>query len=334
MNLREFYFDPANAFASPVTLWISLAVATALVLAPLLTLALAKAGRLNPATRKDVLVRTATWAVIVPAVLGPILLGRGPIVLMVATVSLLCYGEYARAIGLFRERLLSGLVVLAILVLAFANADLYYRLFVAMTPLTMVALATGAVLRDSPAGYIQRVALALMGFLLLGAGLGHLGLFTAFPNFRPLLCVLVLCVQANDISAYCCGKAFGRRHLFPNTSPNKTLGGHLGALALTAPLAAWLLSVALAGTPAGNIWHCIALGVIISIGGQLGDLVLGSIKRDVGIKDMSAMLPGHGGILDRFNSMMLVAPAAYHYLAAVNGSPETAAHPLLNLLRN
>lgn len=333
MNYLTHFLDVNNAFASPVTLWISVAVAAALVLAPLITLALGAAGRLTPATRKDVLIRTATWAVIAPAVIVPILLGRGPAIVMVAVVSLWCYGEYARAIGLFRERVLCILVSLAIVALALANADNYYRMFVATTPVTMVALAAAAVLRDTPTGYIQRVALAAMGFLLLGSGLGHLGLFTVDANYRDLLCVLILCVQANDIFAYCCGKAFGRRHLFPRTSPNKTLGGHLGALALTAPLAAWLLTMVLDGTPAGSLIHCIILGIIISIGGQLGDLVLGSIKRDVGIKDMAATLPGHGGVLDRCNSMMLVAPAVYHYLAAVNGPFQGPQHVLLRLVQ-
>jgi len=333
MNYRTHFLDFENAFASPVTLWITVGIGVALVLAPLVALGLGALGKLTAATRRDVLVRSATWAVIAPAVIGPILLGRGPTVLMVAAVSLWCYGEYARATGVFRDRVLSALVAMAIVALAFASADNYYRMFVATTPITMAALAAAAVLRDTPAGYIQRVALSAMGFLLLGSGLGHLGLVTTDAEYRPLLCVLILCVQINDIFAYCCGKAFGRRHLFPRTSPNKTLGGHLGALVLTAPLAAWLLGIVLDGTPAGSVVHCIVMGVVISVGGQIGDLVLGSIKRDVGIKDMSATLPGHGGVLDRFNSMMLVAPAVYHYVAAVNGPFVGPEHVLLRLFR-
>jgi phosphatidate cytidylyltransferase len=67
-----------------------------------------------------------------------------------------------------------------------------------------------------------------------------------------------------------------------------------------------------AGTPMGQ-WHWLLLfGVLVSVAGQCGDLMLSSIKRDIGIKDMGAVLPGHGGILDRFNSLLLVAPAVFH----------------------
>src|SRR5262245_26126074 len=178
----------------------------------------------------------------------------------------------------------------------------------------MTVIAAAEVLRDSPSGYIQRVSLAAVGFLLFGAGLGHLGYMANDANYRPLLCMLILCVQLSDIAGYVCGKSFGRRKVFPKTSPNKTLGGHLGALVIVTPLAAWLGHMVCRGTPADTPLKLIGLGLLIAVGAQLGDLVLGSIKRDLGIKDMAATLPGHGGFLDRFNSLLLVAPAAFHYL--------------------
>jgi phosphatidate cytidylyltransferase len=65
--------------------------------------------------------------------------------------------------------------------------------------------------------------------------------------------------------------------------------------------------------------HLLALGVLISVGGQLGDLVLSAIKRDLGIKDFAATIPGHGGLLDRFDSLLLVAPAVFHYVGHLQG---------------
>ena len=118
----------------------------------------------------------------------------------------------------------------------------------------------------------------------------------------------------NDIFAYCSGKMFGRRKLAPRTSPNKTVGGALGAIVLTTALFATLAHFIFAGTVLDQPFHLIMLGVLLSLTGQWGDLVMSSIKRDLGIKDMAATIPGHGGLLDRFDSLIFVGPALFHYI--------------------
>jgi phosphatidate cytidylyltransferase len=126
--------------------------------------------------------------------------------------------------------------------------------------------------------------------------------------------MLLLCVELNDVFAYIAGKSFGRRKLIPNTSPNKTVGGAIGAFVLTTALSATLAHYIFAGTRLDHPVQLIALGMIISVAGQLGDLMLSSVKRDLGVKDTGVVLPGHGGFLDRFDSILLVAPAAFHYI--------------------
>ena len=311
--------DVGAAFDHPVTVWITIGVAAALALSLPVALALHKAGRISGATARDVRTRCLTWCVIAPAVIAPIVLCAGAAMLMVCALSLLCYREFARATGVFRERTVSALVVLGIALITFTSLDNWYGLFVAVPPLMMAIIPGAAVLADRPRGFIQRVALAAMAFLFFGAGLGHLGFIANEPNYRPILLLIILCVQLNDIFAYICGKSLGRRRLFPNTSPNKTLGGHLGAIVCTVPLTFLLGREVFRATPMSDPVLLIGLGLIFSIGGQLGDLVLGSIKRDLGIKDMAATLPGHGGVLDRVNSLILVAPAAGHYLSYFGG---------------
>ncbi len=314
--------DTSGIFDHPVTRIGATAAAVALALAPLLTIILTRAHLMGEKTSKDVWTRYFTWLVLAPAMLGAVLACPASAIAGIGLVSILCYAEYARATGLFRERVMSAVVAIAILATGYANLDNWHGFYAALPALVLTILAAVAVLRDQPHGYLQRVSLAAVAFLLFGTGLNHLGLMANAPDYRPLLVTLIACSQVSDIAAYCAGKAIGRRHLFPNTSPNKTLGGHTGALLVVAPLAAIAAHYIFKGTPVDNPAVLAGFGLIIAVGAQLGDLVVGSIKRDLGIKDMGNVLPGHGGFLDRFNSLLLIAPAAYHYLNYFGAFPD------------
>lgn len=126
--------------------------------------------------------------------------------------------------------------------------------------------------------------------------------------------MLLLAVGLNDVFAYIIGKTIGGPKLLPHTSPNKTVSGAAGVLVLTTTVVALLAHPIFAGTTMHSTILLIGLGLIVSVAGQLGDLMLSSIKRDIGIKDMGVAIPGHGGVLDRFNSVLLVAPAVFHYI--------------------
>lgn len=99
-----------------------------------------------------------------------------------------------------------------------------------------------------------------------------------------------------------------------STSPNKTWGGAIGAVVLTSLFAAFIGHFVFQGTTVDRVYHLITLGILISVLGQCGDLVISSIKRDLGVKDMATTIPGHGGLLDRFDSLLLVAPVVFHYV--------------------
>jgi phosphatidate cytidylyltransferase len=223
---------------------------------------------------------------------------------------------------------MSVLVVLGILGLAFAIVDHWYRLFVALTPMSVVVMMAVATSVDRPKGYIQRVALAIFGFILFGTCLGHLGYMANDQRYRTLILLLVFSVQLNDVFAYIVGKSLGGPKLLPQTSPNKTIAGSLGAVVLTTLLVFFLAGMAFPEGRLAEPLQRVVLGLLISIAGQLGDLTLSAIKRDVGIKDMGAIIPGHGGVLDRANSLLLSAPAMFH---VVNHFQEIGLGQMTNL---
>jgi phosphatidate cytidylyltransferase len=303
----------------PVTVGIVGTIVGLLALAPLIFLALGAAGRLTPALKSDLWTRWRSWLYITPAMIVPVIAGRIWTILALTILGLLCHREFTRATGMFRERFLSALVVIGILLLNFAAADVWYGFFVALTSLTVSLIVIGALCGDRPSGYIQRVALGVFSFLLFGLCLAHLSYLANDQLAQPLLLAVLLCVELNDVFAYCTGKLFGRRKFVPNTSPNKTLAGAIGAAVLTTALFSWLGHLIFRGTALDHPAHLAGMGLLLSLTGQWGDLVMSSIKRDLGIKDMAATIPGHGGLLDRFDSLLFVGPAIFHYVQYFRG---------------
>lgn len=312
-------FGFRQAFAHPVTVGICAAVVGVLAVAAAAVWLLHLTGRSDAKLHDELVKRVRSWAILVPLLIGPVLLGAAWTIAAVALLSLLCYREFARATGLFRERSISVVVVLGIVAITFSVADHWYGLFAAVPALTTVLIAIVAILPDEPKGYIQRVGLGAIGFLLFGVCLGHLGYMANDADFRPILLLLLVTVELNDVFAYISGKTLGHRKITPKTSPNKTLGGALGALVLTTALVSTLGHYVFAGSRVDQPLTLLGLGLIVSLAGQFGDLMLSSIKRDIGIKDMGVLIPGHGGLLDRFDSLILVAPAVFHYVGYLRG---------------
>ncbi len=301
-------------FAQPVTLWITLFAAAALIAAPFVIDRLKSAGKTSEKLDAELRARWTTWCVLVPLMFGPVLLGRVTTIVAAAILALLCYREYARATGLFRSRSVSVVVVAGTLFAAWTALSRWYGMFMALAPLVPCVLAAIEILKDEPKGYVQRVALGIFGWLYFGYGFAHVGFCANDPAGRPLLLALFTCVELNDIAGYLVGKPLGKRKLVPNTSPGKTVAGALGAFVITTLLTALLMHFTFAGTGVDSIGKLLVLGALVAVGGGLGDLMLSSVKRDVGIKDFDATLPGHGGLLDRFDSLVLVLPAAFHFL--------------------
>ena len=114
----------------------------------------------------------------------------------------------------------------------------------------------------------------------------------------------------NDTGAYLTGTLLGRHRLFPSISPKKSWEGFAGGTLLTLLPAFWMSNVM--GILSRTDWICMA--VIVSVFGVFGDLTESLIKRNAGVKDSGAIMPGHGGILDRFDSVLFVVPVSFFYL--------------------
>lgn len=316
---KERLWSCRHALDAPFVRGFLLGLIALLVVVPMVFWILQLTGRTSEERKQELWARYRSWLVFIPLMVGPILLGAGWTIGAIAVMSVLCYREFARGTGMFRQPAISGLVVVGIFAITFAVVDHWYAFFVAIPPLFIGVMAAVALCADQPKGYIQRVALAVFAFLLFGVCFGHLAYFANDSQFRAILLWLILCVECNDVFAYVVGKSLGKAKLAPNTSPNKTVAGALGALVLTTTLSASLGALVFAGSDIDSPLKLVTLGVIVSVSGQLGDLTLSSIKRDLGIKDWAATFPGHGGLLDRCNSLLFAAPAVFHYVGYFRG---------------
>lgn len=153
---------------------------------------------------------------------------------------------------------------------------------------------------------IDHAALMLLGAIYVGYGFNAMievrliendGLFWAFIAFGS--------IWSSDVGAYFSGRAFGKNKLWPEISPNKTIEGAIGGVALAVIVA---VIFSLCAPSIVSIGHAVIIGLLAAIAGQLGDLMQSAYKRVKGIKDTGTLLPGHGGVLDRCDSWLIVFP--------------------------
>ena len=180
-------------------------------------------------------------------------------------------------------------------------------------PLVMMGgavLALAVSLRRGVEGYLAN-AMVTLGGLVYVAVLGATPLLLA-PRLGPeagwMMAALFACIWLTDTAAYFGGSRWGRRRLAPAISPGKTVTGFFCGLA------GGLVPLALA--PQLPSWSLPELGglfLLVSVGGQVGDMVESAVKRDLGVKDAPVLIPGHGGMLDRFDSYFFAFPLAYAY---------------------
>ena len=158
------------------------------------------------------------------------------------------------------------------------------------------------------------------GVLYIGLGLGHFLWIRNFEGGDLLIFFVILVSWAADTGAYYTGVTLGKRQIAPRLSPKKTVEGFIGGLLLSVVVAMvcrfWFLSSL-------TIADCVFIGILLAGMGLLGDLAESSFKRRSGIKDSGALIPGHGGFLDRVDSLLFTAPAFYYYVILTQYSAGT-----------
>jgi phosphatidate cytidylyltransferase len=177
---------------------------------------------------------------------------------------------------------------------------------ITLTPVILLFLLTMLLSRERQS--LVSVSVTFFGTVYIGLII-YIYLLRNLPDGWLWVTLLLACTWANDTAAYFGGKKFGRVPLAKRISPGKTREGAIfGILGSTA--AAFLITVF---NPSLPVFTILALGVLVAVAGQVGDLMESVIKRESGVKDAGKLIPGHGGILDRFDSMLLGAPLVYYY---------------------
>lgn len=263
--------------------------------------------------------RTNSWWVMISIFTIAIVLDRGPAIAFLGFVSFLALKEYLSLIPTRRaDRRVLFWVYLTIPAQFYLAYVHWYGLFIIFIPVWIfLFLPLRMLLIGATDGFLRAVGTLHWGVMITVFCFSHAAYLLSLPQTDSLmagsvglLLFLVLLTQFNDVAQYVWGKSLGRHKIVPAVSPGKTWEGFLGG-GVTTALAAYFLSPYL--TPFIG-WHAVTAGVIIAIAGFAGDVTISAIKRDIGVKDSSSFIPGHGGVLDRVDSLTFSAPVFFHYV--------------------
>jgi phosphatidate cytidylyltransferase len=264
--------------------------------------------------------RVLTAVILIPLVL--LLIFMGPfwlITSVTAAVAMLAAWEYlglADALSAKTPRIVVLCSIAALFACTFFRPEYLTPLLGCLTFLLFIVCA----FRSPLPRVLPDAAYSVFGLLYIGLSLTTIPLLSGQENGSSLLLFLFFVVWAGDVVALYVGRAFGRRKLAPAISPNKTwegsLGSILGSLLITLVLifVAQLLAQHNFDWLAypGSIFRWLGLAILLNVAAQVGDLIESAVKRGAGVKDSGKLLPGHGGILDRIDALLLAAPVLWY----------------------
>jgi len=277
-------------------------------------------GRLRPVLDLDELrQRIRSWWIMALVFLLALALTRTISLVFFGFVSFLALKEYLSLIPTRRaDRSVLFLAYLTIPIQYLWVGVEWYGMFIIFVPVYMfLLLPMRMVLVGETAGFLRSVGTLHWGLMMTVFSLSHIAYLLVLPAAvnpngagAALVLYLVFLTQGNDVAQYLWGRSLGRHRVVPTVSPNKTWEGLLGGVATTVALGLVLAPLL---TPFGRREAVVAT-LLIGFGGFIGDIVISALKRDLGIKDSGTLLPGHGGILDRIDSLTYTAPLIFHFV--------------------
>lgn len=269
--------------------------------------------------------RVAVGLIFIPLILSAIWFGKHFFLLFIEVIvgiGLIEFYDLAKYKNARPQRWLGVLAGIAVPALIYAGySDHLWLLLSALTvAVVIIELFSKPESGGSP---LLNVSVTLFGVAYVAGLLSFLMLIRELPHViggeyvqaGTWVIMIFAVIWICDTAAYFVGLYFGKHKLFPRVSPKKTIEGAVGGFMFAILSAVVCQQTFVKGL---SLQDALVIGVIIGIAGQLSDLVESLFKRDAGIKDSSKLIPGHGGILDRFDSEMLVAPLVYFYLLAIN----------------
>jgi phosphatidate cytidylyltransferase len=248
-----------------------------------------------------------------PIGLAAIILGGYFLFAMALVVTVLGLHEYYSLLRPYRPNLLVGYVSgLCVVVLSFFLG--VQGMLIGLMVLVVLTFFW-SLMGKLGAHFVGRMAMTAFGVVWVAMGFAYILLVRAFDHGQALAIMVVACTVMADTFAYFVGRAIGRHRMAPTISPKKSVEGAVGGL-VGAVVAALIVRIY---SPWMSTSDAVVLGLILGIVGQWGDLFESAVKRDFRVKDSGTILPGHGGILDRFDSLLFAGFAAYWLSLALMG---------------
>jgi phosphatidate cytidylyltransferase len=275
-------------------------------------------GRLSASTHRELRLRIQSWWVMLGIFSIGIAVSRTLSLVFFGLVSFLALKEYFSLIPTRRvDRQVIFWAYLTIPAQYLMIGYEWYGMFIILIPVyAFLLMPMRMVLAGETANFVRAVGTLHWGLMAMVFAISHVAYLLVLPaHVNPgaggagLVLYLVFLTQFNDVAQYVWGKTLGRHKVVPRISPGKTVEGLIGGLVTTTALG-WLLGGWL--TP-HNHWQSVLAGLLIGAAGFVGDVTVSALKRDLGVKDSGTLLPGHGGILDRVDSLIYTAPLFFHY---------------------
>ncbi len=262
--------------------------------------------------------RIRSWWIMIAILFSALMINKTTTVIFFAFLSFLALKEFLSIVPLRQsDRHTVFFAYIAIPIQYFWVWCGWYGMFIVFIPVYMfLLLPFRMVLVGDTKGFIRAAGIIHWALMLTVFCLSHVAYLLVLPEKNEsagaigLVLFVLFLTEFNDICQYVWGKKFGKHKIIPKVSPNKTWEGFLGGIGTTASCCVFVAPFL---TPL-SMYQGLIAGMLIAGAGFIGDVVISSVKRDLKIKDSGTLIPGHGGILDRMDSLTFTAPLFFHFI--------------------